>query len=202
MMIDLHTLAAKASPTRTPFVIREVGAFLQAWLVGFGSIGRFFCNECRRDSDGKWPKLMSKGGASLIIGALSYFVALGIWIFTTWNLLDHVGPIADVPTVLGQRDATLIYVVAWSQVGYPVVALLQVLWLNFGAGDLRDGSKPYRQQRPMPGNQYSPWASFLKDFMFALLDVTSKGGLALYCGLRATWVTDEAYTVLANATLT
>lgn len=201
MMIDLHALAEKASPTRTPYMIRELTAFLQVWIISFGSIGRFFANECRRDAEGKWPSLMSKGGMSLIAGAFSYIVAFGIWVLTTWTVIDHVGAIEDVPTLLGQRDATAVYVVMLSQIGYPLVALLQVLWLNFGAGDLRDAAKPWRQQRPMPGNQYSPWLSFVKDLAFASLDVTSKGGLAAYCALRATWVTPEAYMVLANSTL-
>lgn len=196
LVIDLHQLAEKASPHRKPYMIRELTAFLQTWIIGLGSIGRFFCNECRRDADGKWPSPLSKGGLSLMAGAVSYFLALGVWIFTTWNILDHVGPIHEVPTLLGQRDATVVWVVSLAQIGYPVVAFLQVMWLNFVAKDLRDPSKP------MPGNQYSPMVSFLKDMAFASLDVLCKGGLALFCALRATWVTDEAYAVLANATLT
>jgi len=191
MVLDLHMLAEKASPLRKPFVIKEIGAFLQAWIIGFGSVGRFFCNECRRDENGVWPPLASTGGASIVAGALSYITALAIWIFTTWNLLHHVGPIEDVETEFGRRDATLIYVVALSQIGYPLVAFLQIMWLNFGAGNLEDAGKKWMEQRPMPGSQYSPWCSFLKDLAFAALDVTAKGGLALYCGLRATWLTSE-----------
>ena len=41
----------------------------------------------------------------------------------------------------------------------------------------------------MPGNQYSPYLSFAKDMVYAGLDVTAKGGLALYCAMRVTWVT-------------
>ena len=65
--------------------------------------------------------------------------------------------------------------------------------------DLRPGKE--FEGKPMPGDQYDPWVSFFKDGAFAALDVTAKGGLALFCSLRATWVTDEAYSVLVNSTL-
>ena len=38
-----------------------------------------------------------------------------------------------------------------------------------------------------PGNRYTARAGCFKDAAYAFLDVTSKGGLALYCAMRATW---------------
>ena len=94
--------------------------------------------------------------------------------------------------------------IALVQAGYPLVALLQVVWLNAFAYKLNDASKP------MPGNEYPPWLSFWKDLLWGTLDVTSKvraaahrcpispstyalrvprsqGGLALYSAMRASW---------------
>ena len=88
-----------------------------------------------------------------------------------------------------EYDSNVVFWISWVQVGYAILAFASVAWLNFGAGNLEDAALPWRQQRPMPGNQYSPWLSFLKDLLYGSLDVTAKGGLALYCAMRATWLT-------------
>ena len=181
MMLDLHGLAAHANPAGSPIVIKEVGAFLQAWIIGLGSIGRFFCNECRRDSLGRWPSVGTAGFWSIVAGVVCYLAAFGIWIFTTINVTEH----AAIPINATQAqmwDGNVVFAISWLQAGYPLLALVSILWLNFGAGDLRDSTKP------MPGNQYSPWLSFYKDLIYGSLDVGAKGGLALYCAMRATWV--------------
>jgi len=181
MVLDLHGLAAHANPTGKPMVIKELGAFMQAWIIGLGSIGRFFCNECRRDAQGRWPTVGSKGFISIVVGIVCYLAALGIWIFATINVTEHAR-IPNNATDEQALDGGMVSVVSWVQVGYPIIALVSVLWLNFGATDLRGGGGP------MPGNQYSPWLSFYKDLFYGSLDVTTKGGLALYCAMRATWL--------------
>lgn len=182
MLFDLHFLAESANPGNSPIVIKELGAFMQTWIIGLGSIGRFFCNECRRDDQGRWPKLVSKGGASIAAGVVCYFAAFGIWLFTTINVTEQARITNATATSHQEWDSSVVYWISWVQIGYPLLALASVLWLNFGAGDLRDPSKP------MPGNQYSPWLSFYKDLFYGSLDVTCKGGLALYAALRATWM--------------
>ena len=181
LILDLHGLAAHANPTGKPIVIKELGAFMQTWIIGLGSVGRFFCNECRRDSRGRWPAVGSKGFWSILVGVGTYLASFGIWLFTTINVTEHARLPANA-TESQELDSNVVYFISWVQVGYPLVALVSVLWLNYGAGDLRDPS------RPMPGNQYSPWLSFYKDLFYGSLDVTAKGGLALYCAMRATWV--------------
>lgn len=184
MVLDLHALAAYANPNGVPWVVKEWAAFMQTWIVGMGTIGRFFCNECRRDRNGTWPPRYSRGWYGIAVGYASYLVALGIWLFTTLNLLRHVGPLESITDELKRRDGIVIYTIAIVQVGYAVMAFVQVVWLNLFATDLRTK----QSNQPMPGNQYSPYLSFAKDMTYAGLDVTAKGGLALYCAMRTTWV--------------
>ena len=190
LLLDLHAIAESANPTGTPIVIKEWGAFMQTWIIGIGSIGRFFCNECRRDDRGRWPALNSKGGLSMVVGIISYLVSFGIWLFTTINVTEHAKLPTNATLVTSHQewDSSAVYVISWIQVGYPIVAFVSVLWLNYGAGDLRDAGMPWRKQRPMPGNQYSPWLSFYKDLVYGSLDISAKGGLALYVAMRATWM--------------
>lgn len=183
LVLDLHGLAAHANPTGSPIVIKELGAFMQVWIIGLGSVGRFFCNECRRDAQGRWPSVGSTGFWGIAAGAVSYLAALGIWLFTTINVTEHARLPADGNYTASQEwDSNLVGLVSWVQVGYALVAFISVAWLNFYARDLRDPSKP------MPGSQYSPWLSFWKDLIYGSLDVTCKGGLALYCAMRTAWV--------------
>jgi hypothetical protein len=188
MMLDLHGIAAHANPTESPWVIKELGAFMQTWIVGLGTIGRFFANECRRDSEGRWPAVGTKGFWGIVVGALCYFAALGIWIFTTLNLTEHARVDVNNSTQAQQWDSSAVQVIAWSQVGYPILAFLSVMYLNFRATDLRDWQKPWSERRSMPGNQYDPSVSFWKDLFYGSFDVTAKGGLAVYAAMRATWV--------------
>tara|TARA_Y100000389_G_scaffold142658_1_gene140701 strand:+ start:1589 stop:2140 length:552 start_codon:yes stop_codon:yes gene_type:complete len=182
MLLDLHGLARHASPARNPYAIKELAAFMQTWIVGLGSIGRFFCNECRRDAMGRWPRALSKGFWSIVAGVACYLAALGIWIFTTINVADQARIEPGNATSSQEWDSNMVFFISWVQVGYPILAFVSVVWLNFWATDLRGGGGP------MPGNQYSPWLSFYKDLFYGSLDVTAKGGLALYCAMRATWV--------------
>lgn len=187
MVLDLHTIAAHANPTGVPWVAKEWGAFMQTWIIGAGTVGRFFCNECRRDEKGNFPSFNSLGWWGIVAGYASYLVALGIWLFTTLNLLRHVGPLDSITDELKRRDGIVIYTISLVQVGYAVMAFLQVAVLNLFARDLRPDEE--YKGKPMPGNQYSPYLSFAKDMVYAGLDVTAKGGLALYCAMRVTWVT-------------
>jgi hypothetical protein len=181
MMLDLHNLARHANPARNPIAIKELGAFMQAWIIGLGCIGRFFANELRPDAEGRWPRVGSAGFWGIVAGALSYLGALGLWIFTSVNVTDHAMLPANA-TQHQEWDSSVVAVITWTQVGYAVLAFGSVGYLNLFARDLRTG------MWPMPGNQYDPRLSFIKDLFYGALDVTCKGGLALYCAMRATWV--------------
>ena len=87
-----------------------------------------------------------------------------------------------------REDATVVWLVSLVQVGYPVVFFLEIIWLLAKSKDLNDVANQKlskKCRRMMPGNQMDPGFSLFKDVAYGFLDVTSRGGLALYCGLRA-----------------
>lgn len=187
MFLDLHKLAEDVTLRQPPLVTREVGAFFQTWIILFGSVGRFFVNEMRVGNDGK----RTAPGWKLAIGALSYLASCAIFAICIYNLMDQVGwQIIDagdgacLPKLYKARDQIAIHVVMWTQLGYPLATAISLVWLNFFARDLRKG----RAGKIMPGNQYSPWLSTLKDMAYSSLDITSKGGLAFYCVLRVSYL--------------
>lgn len=189
-MFDLHGLAEQANPEKTPMISKELAAFMQTWITGLGSVGRMYTNELRvYDEEGEWPIMFSTGWTSVIFGFIAYVVATAVWVLTTINLVDHAGDPWNTEPLsaefqaahpnymndeLRSRDAGAIWVVCLVQVGYPIMAFSTVIYFNLCSKEL---------DRTYPG-----WLSFMKDVVYAALDVTSKGGLALYVAMRATWV--------------
>ena len=186
MFLDLHKLAEDVSLEQPPLVTREVGAFFQTWIILLGSVGRFFVNEMRPDNNGKRPQTYWKFG----VGMFSYLSSCAIFAICVYNLMAQVGwEIIDasdgcLPKLYKSRDQIAIHVIMWTQLGYPLATFVSVVWLNLFARDLRKG----RAKERMPGNQYSPWLSTLKDMAYSSLDITSKGGLAFYCVLRVSYL--------------
>ena len=180
MMLDLHKLAEGVSDT-APWVAREVAAFLQTLILFFGSVGRFYTNEMRPN---KANKRAFKTG--LACNAVSF----GIFVFCTLNLLFQTGlPVAipeganttHVPCqalIYKQRDQIAIWVVMLVQVGYPIVAAVSAVYYNRAK---KDGEY-------LSGDYYSASMSLFKDVAYSGLDVTSKGGLAFFCVLRASYL--------------
>ena len=66
------------------------------------------------------------------------------------------------------------------QTGYPLISLIQILWLNCLSTTLKPGAKGL-----MPANQMDALLSTFKDVGYGVLDSVCKGGLALFCALRA-----------------
>lgn len=120
----------------------------------------------------------------VVFGVLGYVLGAVVWVLTSYNLLAHVGNPNDIADDTLRPDAVAIWVICLVQTGYPLVALAQVVWLNCFASDLNDPTG----KRPMPGDQMSGTLSFLKDGFLGGLDITTKGGLALYSVMRAHWV--------------
>jgi hypothetical protein len=184
MFLDLHKLAEDVSLEQPPWFTREVGAFFQTWIILFGSVGRFFVNEMRIGNDGKRHEPAWKFG----IGVFSYMSSCAVFAVCIYNLIEQTGPIITgddcLPKLYKSRDQIAIYVIMFTQLGYPLTTFISLIWLNCFARDLRRG----RGKERMPGNQYSPWLSTLKDMAYSSLDITSKGGLAFYCVLRVSYL--------------
>ena len=184
MFLDLHGLARHATGNDPPWVGREVASGLQTVIILSASVYRFFLNECRRDADNK------RSWSASVVGLLCWLLSAGVFIFCTANLLIQAGHWDSIATdteagIVQQRDCIAVWIIMVVQIGYPVVSVLSWLMLHFAADRRKDASKKWFT---MPGNQYHPWVSLLKDMAYSSLDVTTKGGLAFYAVLRAGFV--------------
>lgn len=182
MKIDEHSIAAASSPAHEPFLAPHTAAFLQTMIIGLGSVARFFLNDLRVSDVQR--KRNSRRYLSIGLGIASYLGATAIWVATTWNLLHQVGWPAEKTSYGDREDGEVLWALALVQSGYPLMSLVQILWLNFGATNLQPG-KDYGA-KPMPPGQMDPALSVVKDIVYGVLDSVTKGGLALFCALRAT----------------
>lgn len=79
-------------------------------------------------------------------------------------------PITD-PRLKDEGTAVVALTLVW--VGYPLVALF---------------TEAHRAVFNTSSDRFSPGLSFFKDICYAGLDLTSKGGLALWAAYRQKWV--------------
>ena len=180
MKIDEHSIAAGAQPAHDPFLAPHTAAFLQTAIVGLGSVARFFLNDLRvSDAQRGKPRVLS-----IALGVLSYLGATAIWGLTTANLLYQVGWPSEKTTYPAREDSEVLWALAIVQSGYALMSLVQILWLNFAATDLEPGAG--YGKKAMPPGQMDPALSVVKDIVYGVLDSVTKGGLALFCALRAT----------------
>ena len=180
MKIDEHSIAAGAQPAHEPFLAPHTAAFLQTAIVGLGSVARFFLNDLRvSEAQRGKPRVLS-----IALGVLSYLGATAIWVLTTANLLYQVGWPSEKTTYPAREDSEVLWALAIVQSGYALMSLVQILWLNFAATDLEPGAG--YGKKAMPPGQMDPALSVVKDIVYGVLDSVTKGGLALFCALRAT----------------
>ena len=200
MKIDEHSIAAAAQPAHDPFLAPHTAALLQTVIVGLGSVARFFLNDLRVSEEQRGRSRV----LSIALGVLSYLGATAIWVLTTVNLLYQVGWPSEKTTYPAREDSEVLWALAMYsrllergsalrltrapgrsvQSGYALMSLTQILWLNFAATNLEPG-KDYGKTR-MPPGQMDPALSVVKDVVYGVLDSVTKGGLALFCALRAT----------------
>lgn len=149
MIYELHVLAETNVGYETLLFSKEISAFLNYIIIICGGIWRFTFNELRGSST----------SFRFIFGICFICTAISFFILTLLNLLYHLNE--DMLHFTGIYTLTLI----WT--GYPLVALLQRLFVN--ASYLR---------------KYPYFISVFKDISYGLLDLTSKGGLAIYSSLQ------------------
>jgi hypothetical protein len=178
MKLVEHSIADRAQPSDHRLLSTHVSAFLQTIIIFLGSIARFFLNDLRAPEH---RRRVSHRGCSVFLGILAYLGATAIWVLTTVDLLMHVGLPQDKTSDHAMEDAYVLWALAIVQVGYPVISLLQVVWLNCWSRDL----KPGNSANVMPSDQTDPLLSVLKDLGYGVLDSVCKGGLTLFVALRA-----------------
>tara|TARA_B110000114_G_scaffold185659_1_gene233857 strand:+ start:3198 stop:3815 length:618 start_codon:yes stop_codon:yes gene_type:complete len=178
MKLAEHAVADQAEPHIDGRIFAtHTAAFLQTFVIFLGSIARFFLNDLRVPKD----RARASRGMSVLLGMVAYLGSTTIWVLTTLDLLFHVGPPHEKTTEYAKEDAYVLWTLSILQIGYPIISLLQVVWLNCWSRDL----KPGNSGQPMPSDQTDPLLSVLKDLGYGILDSVCKGGLALFVALRA-----------------
>jgi len=186
MSLDLGHLrtylfyATKGAVPEMP-IAKEWVATLQAVMMLFASVWRFYVNEGRSvllaDGSHRAPSLLT---TAIALGSL--FASMVAFVLVVWALLDGLpaGPTTFPAHVDSDIFCLRVLVLSW--LGYPVVAIIPRLG-HWG----------------LPGSYYSATWSTFKDLGYAFLDVTSKGGLAVYFLLKASWVTGATEDALVAA---
>ena len=208
MMIDLHGLAAGAEPANANWFDGHWGAAFQPLIIGLGSVPRFFLNDMRPrhnpksvdgsrvlaglvgggvavvgvvDGKGRHCEAIRQPWGNILLGSVFYVGAIALWVVTTLNLLFEVGYPHEKTTHGAREDAYVIWFISILQIGYPIMSTIQIVWLNFVSKNM----KPEYRDTAMPGNQMDQLLSTIKDTVYGTLDTSTKGGLALFCALRA-----------------
>ena len=167
-------------------IAKEWVASMQAAMILFASVWRFYCNEGRSvlqpDGSHKPPALLT-----IVLAWGSFVVSSILFYFIVWALLDGLPSVSDAFPSHINADITCMRVLTLSWCGYPVVALASRLG-HWG----------------LPGDYFSASWSTFKDIGYAFLDVTAKAGLAIYFVLKASWVsgaTEDALVAAGKAAL-
>ena len=193
MVLDIGWIAEDLNPGGNGLFDGVVyAAFAQVLIVLLGAVPRFLLNDMRRNKAGEWQPLQNN-----LLGFVCYVLALGLWVVASYDLHLRVGDAGDGPN--STYKYALLFVI-WGQIGYPLMFLVQVVWINFWAADLKSWSDKSDAKSFMPPDQYSPLLSLCKDGAYGALDVLSKGGLALLCLVRAAEY-DPMATVSVNTTV-
>lgn len=188
MVLDLLDLAYHATGGVEPNFDKYWAAALMPVMVFFGGCFRFYANQLRgkefatKEEATKGnidcPQIFV-GGASLIISC----VIFGIVVSNIINpIVDEMCPPGATPnsddkcpiTDINKKhdsQAVLILTLVW--IGYPLVATLSAFSLP---------------AQGFPTGFRGAFVSTSKDAAYAVLDVVSKSGLALYVSYRTTWV--------------
>lgn len=174
-------------PTLRYGMSKEWLAALQSVMMLLASVWRFYTNEARdvliRAADGK-SSYRPADWRTVVLGWASFIGASGVFGFIVFVLtadLPNDGSRLTHPSLESDVICLKVLVLVW--IGYPLCAFAARLghWNEHG-------------------DKYLASWSTIKDLSFAFLDVTSKGGLAIFFVLKATWVDSVAeLAIIASA---
>ena len=174
MVLELYHLAEYASDKKEPAVPKFVAMGLVPCVVLGGVLYRFYANELRPAkgmADAPVEEWCKKIPLQWIVGIGGFLGGCALMVPVLVGILSPV--VEQYDAITGDktydRDAVIALSLVWC--GYPIVSCVSRLMLC-----------------GTPGNQYDGQAGCFKDAAYAVLDVTSKGGLALYVALRTTWL--------------
>jgi len=162
-------------------IAKEWAALMQAAMIMFATVYRFYTNEARMV-----PYNLKNPRWTLFFGWFSFVASSALFCVIVWLLLADLPDSSEIAVPSVRYDVNALWYLVLFWVGYPAVTILARM-----------------AHSNVPRDEYSASWSVFKDVAFALLDVLSKGGLALFFVLKLTYVSaaDEAE-LLARANVT
>ena len=168
MTVELHLIADDAAGD-DGFLGLFWGSTLVAFQVLFGTIPKSYFNSLRKATaaDGARVEQPLLNWALSLIG-----FALGVAIFVAVNvdLVVRAGWPGDL-SGHARDDALAVWLVCTAQIGYPILYVVEWLWL--------------RLSDDLPEDEYSAALSGMKDIVIAFLDISTKAGTAFWSVVRA-----------------
>ena len=157
----MHVVSGGVVPPAV--VTKEWLAVFQALMMLFATAWRFYFNESRGRE-----RALGRIDWSVWLGWLAFLASTVCFVIVCVGLLQGLPSFDSVSNTELQTDIVCLQVLVLVWLGYPLLVLL--------VRALHVGSKL---------GTYRSDASVLKDAVFGALDVTSKGGLAIFFVLKA-----------------
>jgi hypothetical protein len=179
---------ASAGKIPLPPVSKEWAALAQAAMMLFYMVYRFGCNEARpfydaAKADAANPNPYTNARVSTRILAFgSFFIACVFFVFA---LLGAIGGLPSTEAVTEpslKSDIICLWFLTLTWIGYPLVGIAARVG-HIG----------------VPGDEYSATWSLVKDWSYSVLDISSKGGLAVVVVLKTFWMTAAEENALVEA---
>jgi hypothetical protein len=194
MVLDLYDISdhATGGAPHSPIESKYVAATLMPVMVVLGGVYRFWGNQMRPGLEGK--KKTPPGCWQFMAFFVGFVGSCTIFGFVVESIVTPTlneecpdgynatgaanatgsGDKCPITDENLEHEALAVQMLTLVWVGYVFVSAFEWAW------------QAYFSQK---GYQYSAVLSLLKDVAYSGLDVTSKGGLALYLAYRHTWLT-------------
>lgn len=161
---------------------KEWLASYQALMILFATAWRFYFNEGRMVPTDSSRREFKRPMCTAIMALLSFVGSMVFFVLVCIGLLEGLPSTDAVSNDSLKTDIVALQVLVLVWIGYPIVAVLASA-AHFN----------------VPGDQYYATWSLIKDLSFSFLDVTAKGGLAIYFVLKATWIDGDAELALISS---
>lgn len=180
MTLELYELASSATGGAESWLDKFLAAALMPVMIFLGGLYRFYASELRSGvKDGKKVEVEFAQGT---LGVVGFCLSCAVFVIVVLGIIDPIrsekcppGSVStSCPITIDSRkyDASAVMLLTLIWIGYPVVSIASRL-LSIGEDS---------------GVQYNAWISLFKDLTYGVLDVTAKGGLAMYSVYRSTWL--------------
>jgi hypothetical protein len=161
---------------------KEWLASYQALMILFATFWRFYFNEGRKVATDNNRTAFKRPICTALMAVLSFAASTVFFVLVCVGLLEGLPSMDAVSDNSLKADIAALQVLVLIWIGYPIVALLASA-AHFN----------------VPGDQYYATWSLIKDLSFSFLDVTAKGGLAIYFVLKSTWIDGVAELALISS---